>query len=39
MNRFEKTTDLIVFNILRSLNYVDGNFDNINKNIKVWAKK
>lgn len=39
MSRLEKTTDLIVFNILRSLNYVDGNFDSIDHNINVWAKK
>lgn len=39
MSRLEKTTDLIVYNILRSLNYVDGNFDWINDKIKVWAKK
>lgn len=37
--RMEKVTDLIVFNELRALNYVDGNFDDIDKNIKTWAKK
>lgn len=35
----EKKTDLIVFSLLRSNNFVDGSFKNIDKNIKVWAKK
>lgn len=39
MPRLEKTTDLIVFNKLRFLNYVDGNFNNITHSVKVWAKK
>lgn len=39
MSRLEKVTDMIVFNILRSKNYVDGNFKNIDSDIKVWAKK
>lgn len=39
MTRLEKTTDLIVFNQLRFKNYVDGNFNNLNKKVKVWAKK
>jgi type I restriction enzyme M protein len=38
-DRLEKVTDLIVFNQLRTLNYVDGNFNNIDKKVKVWAKK
>ena len=36
---FEKKTDLIVFSLLRSNNFVDGSFKNIEKNVKVWAKK
>lgn len=39
MSRLEKVTDMIVFNMLRTKNYVDGNFKDINPNIKVWAKK
>lgn len=39
MSRLEKTTDLIVFNQLRLKNYVDGNFNQIDKKVKVWAKK
>lgn len=39
MARLEKTTDLIVFSKLREHNYVDGNFDNIRPDVKVWAKK
>lgn len=39
MSRLEKATDLIIFNKLRFLNYVDGNFDSIDKNVQVWAKK
>lgn len=38
MSRLEKTTDLIVFNQLRLKGYVDGNFDEIDKKVKVWAK-
>ena len=39
MSRLEKVTDMIVFNILRAKNYIDGNFKNINSEVKVWAKK
>lgn len=38
-SRFEKTTDLIVFSLLRANNYVDGSFNLINKSVKVWANK
>lgn len=39
MSRLEKVTDAIVINFLRVQRYVDGNFDNIDKDIFVWAKK
>jgi type I restriction-modification system DNA methylase subunit len=39
MSRLEKTTDLIVFNQLRLKNYVDGDFNELDKKVKVWAKK
>lgn len=39
MARLEKVTDMIVFNLLRVNGYVDGNFNNIDPKVKVWAKK
>jgi len=39
MIRPEKATDLIVFSLLREKGYVDGKFDPINENVKVWANK
>lgn len=37
--RLEKVTDMIVFNLLQTNNYVDGSFNSIDKNVYVWAKK
>ncbi len=39
MARLEKTTDLIVFNMLRVKGFVDGNFDDLREGVKTWAKK
>jgi type I restriction-modification system DNA methylase subunit len=39
VSRLEKVTDMLVFNLLRANNYVDGAFKNLNPNVYVWAKK
>lgn len=39
MSKLEAVTDAIVINMLRTQNYIDGNFNSINKNVSVWAKK
>ena len=39
MTKLEAVTDAIVINMLRTQNYIDGNFNNINKDVTVWAKK
>ncbi|WP_425364628.1 N-6 DNA methylase [Candidatus Tisiphia endosymbiont of Mystacides longicornis] len=39
MSKLEAVTDIIIINMLRSQNYIDGNFNNINKNVLVWARK
>lgn len=39
MIKLEAVTDAIVINMLRTQNYIDGNFNNINKDVSVWAKK
>jgi type I restriction-modification system DNA methylase subunit len=39
MSKLEAVTDAIVINMLRSQNYIDGNFNHLDKNVLVWAKK
>lgn len=39
MSRLEKVTDMIVFSLLLTNGYVDGAFDNIEKDVYVWPKK
>lgn len=39
MKKFEKVTDMIVFNYLRDKKYVDGDFKNIDDDIQLWAKR
>lgn len=39
MGRPEKVTDMIVFNFLQSKGYVDGNFEQVENDVYVWAKK
>jgi hypothetical protein len=37
--KHEKVTDAIVVSMLRSNNYIDGSFSNLNKDVFVWANK